>query len=234
MEKVLEYDIVVTGSGSGGMASAISAARCGAKVLLVEKNGYVGGMTASGIPFLGYLDKKQRLSVGGFATEFVDMLKERNAALGIRYDPHHQSIVVTRPDEVKVAAAEFCMENGVDIILHSTAVDVLVENGAIREITYDCAGTRFTVRASVFIDGTGDGVISCLAGAAYEKGTPGVDLQPPSIVYVIGGVDKERFYQWLEENPVELGEKWTMEYLRSSPDWCLVFLYTLFLKLRIV
>ena len=232
-ESVMQYDcdVAVIGSGSGGIAAAVAAARAGCRVLVVEKNGYVGGMTTAGLPYLGYLDVQKRPTVGGIATEFVERLRQDNASFGVRYCPKHCSIAAIDPDRVKLTAATFLEDSGVDFLLHTHAIAVEVEDGVLRSIRCECAGTRIQVRAKVFIDATGDGVISYLAGAEYEKGTAGVDLQPPSILFTIGGVNKERFFGWLEEHPEEV-EPYTMEYLRAAPDFVLVTLQKLWEKLN--
>ena len=85
--KQYDYDVAVIGSGSGGIAAAVAAARNGCRVLVLEKNGYVGGMTTAGLPYLGYLDVKKRPTVGGLAIEFVERLKQDNASFGVRYCP---------------------------------------------------------------------------------------------------------------------------------------------------
>ena len=229
--KVDRYDVAVFGSGSGGVASAVAAARRGCRVLIVEKNGYVGGMLACGLPYLGYLDANQRPVVGGLAMEFVEALKADGVSYGVRRCPKHDSIVGIKPDEVKLTTAKFLKENGVDILLHTAAVDTVVEDGVLKAVICECAGTRRRVEAKIFVDGTGDGVVSYLAGADYEKGTPGVDLQPPSILFTVGGVDKKGFFAWLEEHPEEL-EPYTMEYLNESPDFVLVTLQKLWQKLN--
>ena len=229
--KQYDYDVAVIGSGSGGIAAAVAAARNGCRVLVLEKNGYVGGMTTAGLPYLGYLDVKKRPTVGGLAIEFVERLKQDNASFGVRYCPKHCSIAAIDPDKVKIAAASFLEENGVDFLLHTNAIEVEVVDGVLKSILCECAGTRLEVRAKIFVDATGDGVISYLAGAEYEKGTAGVDLQPPSILFTIGGVDKERFFEWLEEHPEEV-EPYTMEYLRAAPDFVLVTLQKLWAKLN--
>ena len=56
MEQI-KKDVVVIGGGPGGLAAAVTAARAGAKVLLVERNGYLGGQLGSGLPFLAFLDR---------------------------------------------------------------------------------------------------------------------------------------------------------------------------------
>ncbi len=231
-ESVYFADVAVVGSGSGGLAAAISAAKQGAKVILFEKNGYLGGMAASGLPYLGYLDIKNRPAVGGFATQFVDELVKDNAAIGVRYCPKHLSVVNNHPDRVKAVAAKLLEENGVKYFLHSYLMDVKTENGKITAATFDCAGNRFSVQAKVFVDATGDGVLASLAGAEYEQGTAGVDLQPSSVIYTIGGVDKQKLFAWLEEHPEELEGIYTMDYLKQRPDFTLVTLNQLWRKIN--
>lgn len=229
--KTVSYDIAVIGSGCGGISAAIAAARQGCKVVIIEKNGFVGGLSASGIPFLGYLDLQKRPAVGGFATEFVDELVKDGAALGVRYCPQHLSVVDVMPDKVKLTAARMLRENDVDVLLHTNLIGSEVENRKIRRITCECCGTRLFVTAKIFVDATGDGTLAYLSGAEYEKGTAGVDLQPPSVIFTVGGVDKPAFFRWIEENPEELG-LYSMEYLRSSPDFCFVTLFPLWAKLN--
>lgn len=226
----LDVDVAVIGSGSGGVTAAIGAARQGAKVLLIEKNGYVGGLLVSGLPFLGFLDAKQRPAIGGLAKQYVDELVKEGASYGVRYCPKHLSLVATDPPKAKLVTAKFLMDNGVHIMLHSYLIDATVENGQITSVKCDCAGTRFSVKAKVYIDATGDGVLGAIAGAAFEKGDASVDLQPASVIYTIGGVDKARFMQWLEKHPEEL-QPYTLDYLKERPDFVFVTLGALWSKL---
>jgi hypothetical protein len=117
------------------------------------------------------------------------------------------------------------------MMLHSYLIDATVENGRITKLKLDCAGERFEVAGKVFIDATGDGVLGAIAGAAFEKGVAGVDLQPSSVIYTIGGVDKTRFMEWLQEHPEEL-PPYTMEYLNERPDFAFVTLGALWGKLH--
>ena len=73
--ETLRYDVVVIGGGPGGIPAAIAAARHGAKVLLVEKNGYLGGNLTIGLPLLGYLDRYGNQVIRGIAQELVDALE---------------------------------------------------------------------------------------------------------------------------------------------------------------
>jgi hypothetical protein len=225
------YDVAVIGSGPGGFSAAIAAARNGAKVLLLERNGHLGGMMSTGLCFLGYLDRLGRPVVGGFATEWADRLTKIGAALGVRKCPKHYSMMVVKPDFCKILASDLCEENKVDVLMHSYLIDAAIENGKIAKAIFRCAGNSIEVDAKIFIDATGDGTLAYLAGAAYEKGNEKGEMQPPSILYAIGGVDHEKFFAWLEKHPEEMGE-YTLEYLRESPNWCFVTLGNLFKKLQ--
>lgn len=222
-------DVAVVGSGPGGLAAAIAAARNGAKVLLIERNGYLGGNLASGLPLLGYLDYQGNPVMGGFATEFVDRLTKVGAAQGVRKCPHHYSVVAVKPDFCKIVASDLCEEAGVEVLLHCYLTAVKTQGRKITAAIFSCAGNTVEVRAKIFIDGTGDGTLGCLAGAAYQKGNDEGELQPPSIIYTLGGVDKEKLFDWCKQNG-ELG-KYSLEYLHESPNWCFVTLSGLFQKL---
>ena len=102
MEQI-KKDVVVVGGGPGGFAAAVTAARAGAQVLLVERNGYLGGQLGSGLPFLAFWDIKGRQVVGGIAQEFVDRLEQAGASYGHEYCPHHQSVTLIHP-----FSPEFC------------------------------------------------------------------------------------------------------------------------------
>ena len=88
------YDIVVLGAGPGGLAASLAAARNGAKVLLVDKNGYLGGNMTLGLPLLGYLDKDGNPIIRGIAQELVDALREKGAAGPHTWCPLHNSVTI--------------------------------------------------------------------------------------------------------------------------------------------
>jgi hypothetical protein len=225
-----DYDIAVIGSGSGGLSAAIAAARNGARVMLIDRNGYLGGTMTCGMPFLGYLDIHGRPVVGGFAVELVDRLTKIGASLGVRECPQHHSVVIIKPDYLKVLASDLCDESNIEVLLHSYLTAVETKKGKITKAIFSCAGNTIEVSAKIFIDATGDGTLAYLAGTAYQKGREHGALQPPSVHYTIGGVDKEKFFAWCEEHD-EMG-CYTMEYLRASPNWAFVTLGKLFGELQ--
>ena len=224
------YDVAVVGAGPGGLAAAIAAARNGAKVLLIERNGYLGGNLASGLPLLGFLDYQGNPVLGGFALEFVNRLTKCGAAKGVRECPNHYSLAVVNPEFSKIIASDLCEEAGVEVLMHCYLTAVKTRRRKITAAFFSCAGNIIDVRAKNFIDGTGDGTLGYLAGAEFQKGSEEGELQPPSILYTIGGVDKKKLFDWCERNG-EMGN-YSLNYFQQSPNWCFVTLGNLFRKLQ--
>lgn len=201
-KEVYEYDVVIVGGGPGGLPAALEAARHGAKVLLVEKNGYLGGNLTIGLPLLGYLDKDGNPIIRGIAQELVDVLAQRGAAGPHTWCPLHNSVTIYDHEILKVVAFEKCLETGVDLLLHTEIIDTNVENGRLVSITLFGKSQCTEVRAKVFIDATGDGDVAYLAGAAYERGQDNCGtVQPPTLMCTLGGVDVKKTIAYLERHP---------------------------------
>lgn len=227
----LSYDVAVFGSGSGGLLAAVAAARLGVKVLLVEREGFLGGMMASGIPILGFLDIKHRQITSGLAEEVVDRLVARGGSYGITVDPHHNSLVTVQPADMRVVAIEMVREAGVDVIMHCDTVDAKVEGGVLKTVSIFGKGTRFDIDAKVFIDGTGDGDVGYLAGAQFEKGQKGTGaLQPPTMLCSIGNVKFDRMWDYLDKHPEDHVDP--VEWYRKEPSFAFVGFKTLYQRLK--
>lgn len=235
------YDVVVIGAGPGGLPAAIAAARKGAKVLLVEKNGYLGGNLAIGLPLLGYLDKNGNQVTAGFAQELVDTLMERNACYGHSRCPMHNSVTLYNHEEFKLVAFEKCLEAGVEILLHTEVIDAEVENGLIKRLVLFGKGYRIEVESKVYIDATGDGDVAYLAGARYAKGQKGTGvLQPPTLMFTLGNVNLEKFHKFISEDPeqmilgdsMEVPRDYNPEHIMSTPNHVFVGLRKLFSQLK--
>ena len=93
-KEIRSYDVAVIGGGPGGLPAALEAARHGASVLLVEKNGYLGGNLTIGLPLLGFLDKDGTPIIRGIAQELVDDLARRGAASPHTWCPLHNSVTI--------------------------------------------------------------------------------------------------------------------------------------------
>lgn len=238
----MKKDIAVIGGGPGGLAAAVSAARAGRSVVLVEHNGYLGGQLGSGLPFLAFLDWKQRQVIGGFAQEFVDRLAAVNGTYGHAYCPFHLSTTLIHPFYSRIIAFQMVKDAGVDILLHSELTDVSVKDGKIESVTVTGKGFHIELMAEIFIDGTGDGDLGYMAGAECWKGQNDTHvMQPPTLMFNLSGIDFEKFYDFIEKHPEELPyglkmqnlrEGYNAEFFRGNPSFIFFGMQNLLKKLR--
>ncbi len=242
MKKVeLKTEIAVIGAGPAGLSAAITAARMDKKVLLLEKNGYLGGNATLGLPLLGFLDLKGRRIVGGIAQEYVNRLTARGQAFGHRVCPKHNSVTNIDPEGFKVLAIELCREAGVEILLHLEACGVEKEGERIKRVLFFGKGTQVAVEAELFIDCTGDGDVAYLADCSFESGQPGTGvLQPPTVMYTLEQVNTAKLFDYIEAHPEEMTYSasidhrpgYDADYFRKSPNHVFVGLSKIFARLR--
>ena len=242
MEELKDYDVVVVGGGPGGFSSAVTAAREGKSVLLVERNGYIGGQLGSGLPFLAFLDKKREQVIGGIAQEFVDKLEEVGGSRGHAYCPFHLSTTMIHPFYSRIICFQMIKDAGVDILLHCELSGVNVSNKRIKSITLTGKGQQFVVSAKVFIDGTGDGDLGYMSGATIMKGQKDTHiLQPPTLMFNLGGINFSEFCDFIEEHPEELPyglkmqnlrEGYNAEFFRHNPSFIFFGMQHLIKKLK--
>ena len=241
-----EFDVVVLGAGPGGLAAALAAARNGAKVLLAEKNGFLGGNMAIGLPLLGFLDKDGKKVIGGIADEFMkDMAAYKtaygNAASDHKVCPMHNSVTLYDHELFKIVALHKVMEAGIEVLFHTDIEAVNVENAQLKEITLRGKGWKIFVKAKAFIDASGDGDMAYLTGASYEKGQKDTGvLQPPTMMFTLAGVDIDRTIDYLAANPDQMERSKTIDcasgydadFFRSDPNFVMVAMRKLFSELR--
>ena len=243
---VKEYDIVVLGAGPGGLAAALAAARNGAKVLLADKNGYLGGNMTLGLPLLGFLDKDGRTVIKGIAQEFIDDLRAYRTPYGAAASSHlpcplHNSVTLYDHELFKFVAFRKVLDAGIEILLHTELHSVNVDNRALKSIVLSGKGWHIEAKAKVFIDGTGDGDMAYLCGASYAKGQKDTGvLQPPTLMFNVRGVDTEKTIDFVASDPeqmeqcasMEIGQGYDADFFRKNPNHVLVGLRKLFSRLR--
>ena len=171
------YDVVIVGGGPAGIAAAYAAAKCGACTLLIEKDGYVGGMSTAGL-----MNRWCGDCSGGL---YKKVFQRTTRKKGTR--------VIYNPEELKNCYLAFLEEAGVHLMLHTTFLSANTVGGHIDSVEVWGAGEQYTVQAEVFIDATGDGYVAKSAGIRYCKGRETDHLmQPMSLMFSVGGVDEER------------------------------------------
>lgn len=219
-----KYDVVVIGGGPGGLPAAIASAREGAKTLLVERNGFLGGVAATGLPLLAFYDRTGTQVVGGIGNELIERLDKVGATFGGALPcPIHNSITPVNPFWLRIEAAKMCEEAGVDLLFATEVEDVKVENSSVTGVSLLSRGRKFTADTSILIDSTGDGTAAYLAGADYEMGQ-GEDsrVQPVSLVFSLGNVDIDAVLDYVKKhpetfsNPSTYGVHYSLEYFLES------------------
>ena len=211
-------DVVVVGGGAAGTCAAIAAARGGASTLLVEQYGCLGGMMTLGLVMpLSAQASKCGLSFGGILHEMLDRIvgltKEYCGGEG---KPHH---LFSSPHVMKYVLLDTAVNSGVDILLHTTLVDVVRVGNRIEKLVVLSKSGLGVIEGGVFIDATGDGDLLFRAGEDYVLGSEagvmdrltgaGLNkvhmeeraygnyeqdglLQPVTMMFTMGGVDVER------------------------------------------
>jgi len=191
-----EYDVIVAGGGPGGICAAVAAARAGARTLLVERYGFLGGMaTASWVrPLLGVRSARTgEPVVGGICAELCRTMADLGAASDFD-DGLRRGRIDFEPEGVKRAADELVLGAGVELLLHSLVGDVAVEDGRIAALVLEGKSGPRAVAASAFVDATGDADLVARSGARFELGRRADGrVQAMGNVFGVGGIDEARF-----------------------------------------
>jgi len=185
-KKVKHWDVLVIGGGPGGVPAAVAAARNGARVLLVEAYGFLGGMATAALvhPYMKY-NAGDTILTRGLFEEFVDILLERGAILEDR--KHFDA------EPMKWLLDRFVLDSGTDLLLHARAIGVLKKDGVVKAVRVFHKGGVEDISADIVIDSTGDGDIAAWAGARVEIGRDEDHAcQPMTTSFRMANVDVER------------------------------------------
>ena len=222
---VAEVDVLVAGGGSAGWHAAVSAARAGAKTLLVERYGSLGGTVTNAMvqPFMSYHDPVGNAVVGGIWQEMVDKLTSLGTTPGSLESstgkpPWGKKPTLTPfdPEAVRFVAQELVLTSGAELLLHTMVVDTIVENSQLRGLIVENKSGRQAILAKCVVDATGDADVAALAGAPFVMGRESDGLSMPMSLYIkMGGVDYSEVAKYLEANPEEF--RW-WAYPKVAPD----------------
>jgi hypothetical protein len=204
-----EADVLVIGGGTAGVSAAVAAARAGARVVLVERLGYLGGLATGGLIalLLTLDDGAGRQVIRGLCQEITERLVRRGAAhfpppaqwgsadealvkdgqrwgLVWGHGPHRvRYSVAYDAEEFKFALGQMVEDAKVRMLLHAYACDAIVEDGRIAGVAFQGKSGRFAILARVVIDASGDGDVFTSAGVGFEK-----EKVLPWLWFTMGGV----------------------------------------------
>lgn len=204
-------DVVVVGSGPGGLAAAIGAARAGVSVILLERNGCFGGnITQVGVEGFAWYRHDGTVDSEGVGIEFEERAKSMGAA---QPEPQSNSHALDA-EGFKYVADVLIAEAGVQPILHASVVAPIIRDGAIVGVIIESKSGRQAVLGQRVIDATGDADIAHRAGAPTYK-TPREQMMAASVMFHLTGVDKHAFLAGVASDPQTYrdweGSGWTIE-----------------------
>ena len=176
-------DVLVLGSGPSGFAAAYSAAKNGAKVILVEQNGEIGGISTSGL---------MSHWTGTCGSPLYHEILRRSA----EQNEGEQKSKITpfiNPENLKTLYLEILSEVGCKIMLYTFAEDAICEGDTVLGACVINKSGRTQIYAKTVIDATGDGDIAAASGAEFVLGRETDNkMQPVTMMFKVGGVDYSR------------------------------------------
>ena len=227
-----EADVVVVGGGPGGIGAAVSAARSGADTVLIERYGYLGGMSTGGlvtiIPNMSDIFGKQQIA--GICQEWIDRLDARGATdypkkehwgspdeeLAMYYAKHSFSMQrLGRPiysahidaEISKFILNEMVEEAGVKTYLHSWGTEPIMDGNKAKGVIFESKSGRQAILAKVVIDSTGDGDLLPHAGADFETDIPpSFRIANLSVCFWIANVDLQKAEGFRDNEPKQFNE----------------------------
>ncbi|MCI9107102.1 MAG: FAD-dependent oxidoreductase [Lachnospiraceae bacterium] len=213
-----DVDVVVAGAGPAGIGAAVCAARAGAKTLIFDQAGCVGGMATIGLvgPFMTCYDAQgKKQIIKGVFEELVERMAEKGGAIHPDdigpecsysgwYKIGHNHVGPFDHECLKREAAAMLKEAGADILLHTSFVDVLKEEGRITGVVIHNKAGLSLIRAKQVIDCTGDGDVAVSSGEDFLLGNGKGEMQSATLFFRVYNVDSQKLDAHIKEHRDEI------------------------------
>jgi len=235
-EVCYEADVVVVGGGPGGHSAAMAAARNGARTILIERYGHLGGMASGGIVIqiphmsdggkepviagltLEWLERLDAIPGGTLRPRMEDigsddpaLVKKWSRFMGNTVNGRIKHTAWVDPELLKCVLNDMVEEAGIKLYLHSWGVQAIVEDGQVKGVVFESKSGRKAVLGKVIIDGTGDGDLLPSAGAAFDGAWEEANRSTMlALVFRLGNCDYQKLCDFQEANR----DKW-MELMKE-------------------
>lgn len=202
----IEAEVIVIGSGPGGLGAAVMAARAGADVALIERYGFPGGMATAGevSPFMyNHLDGQplDRPVYVDWVKKMHNYFPESSNFSTLEKTPSAYNLIISK-DMALLAAEDLLLEAGVRLYYHHTLFDAVTKNGAIDSIVLHSKSGLTAARAKVYVDCSGDADLAAKAGCEIEYGGEHGFCQPMTTCFKLSKVDREKMPSRAEINAI--------------------------------
>lgn len=240
-----DYDVVVVGGGPAGVCAAIAAARQGVKTLLIEQNGFCGGMATAGLvgPFMTCYDAAgETMIIRGLFEEIVEKMVRRGYAVyprevmgGTAYTSWikigHDHVTPFESEGLKLILDEMLEEAGVTVLYHTAFLEPVLEENKIEGVVVASKSGIQNINSHTVIDCTGDGDVAARCGVPFEYGNEELGLvQPATMFFHIANVDSDKLEEDIKANLHNFYRKdgvnyrslhWRVAEAKANRDWTL-------------
>lgn len=194
-------DIIVAGGGPAGIVAAISAARTGVRVILIESNSFLGGVATSVL--MAALVGSRRAS--GISLELINRMAEKGGAPKWNPQPGYFDTTPFDPEIFKETALEMVREAGVSLMLYTLVSRPIIIGDKVKGVIIENKSGRSAVLGERVIDCTGDADLAYAAGASCMMGRESDQkMRPFALLFRLGGININKIVQYVKDNPEEL------------------------------
>lgn len=200
----MKYDVIVVGGGIAGVCAAVASARAGASTLLVEQQGYLGGMmTAANVGPMMTFHAGQKQIVRGIPQEIVERLMARGGSVGHIPDGIGFASTITpfSSESMKCVLEDLALEAGCTLLYHTQVIKAHVEHDKVCRAWGAVSGQRVLLEADCWIDATGDGNLAALCGADFYCGNAAGNTQALTLMMKMTGVDTGAVRRFAKAHP---------------------------------
>jgi hypothetical protein len=216
---VREVDVVIAGAGPAGIGAALSASRNGAKTLVFDAHNCVGGMATSGLvgPFMSsYSMRDGNMIIQGVFKELIEDLVADGEAIhpeevvaGTSYSGYymegHDHVTPYDHEAFKALATKKILESGCEILLHTTFVDTIQQDGKIIGLVVANKSGLSVIKSKVVIDCTGDADVAAKSDVPFSNGSKADGTgQPATLFFRVGNVCIDDLNAHMKEHVAEI------------------------------